>query len=281
MDSMHQLRTVPLLRGFDDGSLQRIATHSTEQRLAAGEALFQEGDAGGVLYLVVEGEIEAYVGGGSRRQTLRRLGPGSHLGELAILDGAPRSTSARATRATRLLLVPGEVVMEEVLSSHDASREMLAEMARRLRGATSLVGEYVARNGVKEFEGRLTFSERLAERVAAFNGSWLSFGGVLIVTAVWVAANAQSAIAFDPYPYQLFNLLLGVAIALQGPMLMMSQNRQAQRDRAQAAAEYELNLKNEVGIENLAAGLARIEECLERIAPGDGRSIPAPIRPGD
>jgi uncharacterized membrane protein len=103
-----------------------------------------------------------------------------------------------------------------------------------------------------------------------FNGSWTAFLAVLVVSAAWMFGNSLGSSGFDPYPYQLFNLLLAIAIALQGPMLMMSQNRQAQRDRAQAAADYELNLKNELGIQALRAGMARIEERLDRLQEGRG-----------
>jgi uncharacterized membrane protein len=270
IDAAGLLQAVPLFGCLDRGSLGRIAAALGEQRLEAGQILFSEGDAGDVLYLVVDGEIEIFIGHGTHEHRLRSLGPGSHLGELALLDGAPRSASARATARTRLLLVPRDLVLEEVLSSPAAARAMLAEAGRRLRGATSIVGEHVARNAVKEFERKLTFAERQAERIAMFNGSWTAFLAVLVVSAAWMFGNSLGSSGFDPYPYQLFNLLLAIAIALQGPMLMMSQNRQAQRDRAQAAADYEVNLKNELGIQALRAGMARIEERLDRLQEGRG-----------
>jgi uncharacterized membrane protein len=172
-----------------------------------------------------------------------------------VIDGRP----------TRLLLVPRELVLAEVLSSPDTARAFLAEAGRLIRSANSIVGEQVARNAVKEFEGQLTFAQRLADRIATFNGSWTAFLSVLVVTGAWMVANAFIKNSVDPYPYQLFNLLLAVAVALQGPMLMMSQNRQAQRDRAQAAADFEVNVKNELGIESLRASVAHIEERLDRM----------------
>ena len=259
------LRAIPLFAGLEEEPLRRIASRLVAQRLDPGQVLFTEGEAGDVLYLVLEGEIEVFIGSGSAEHRMRVLGPGSHLGELAVLDGAPRSASARASRPTRLLLVPRELVLAELLSSPAAARALLAEAGRRLRSATSLVGEHVARNAVKEIEGRLTFAQRNADRIASFNGSWTAFLGVLVVTGAWMVANSMATDALDPYPYQLFNLLLAVAIALQGPMLMMSQNRQAQRDRAQAAADYDVNLKNELGIQSLRASVARVEERLERL----------------
>jgi uncharacterized membrane protein len=111
---------------------------------------------------------------------------------------------------------------------------------------------HISRNTNQEFENRLTFGQRLADRVAAFGGSWtfiMLFGAVL---AVWVIVNsvilAARAAAFDPYPYILLNLFLSMLAALQAPVIMMSQNRQAAKDRMDAAHDYEVNLKAELEI---------------------------------
>jgi CRP/FNR family cyclic AMP-dependent transcriptional regulator len=141
-------------------------------------------------------------------------------------------------------------------------------MARRLREADAMVGDHLARDAVQEIEENLTFGERLADRFAALNGSWLSIGGVLAATLAWVAWNAGAARAFDPFPFVLFNLVLAVAVALQGPLLMMSQNRQARRDRAQAAADFRVNLKNELGIQALVQDVGRLERKVDGLRTG-------------
>ena len=111
---------------------------------------------------------------------------------------------------------------------------------------------HISRNTNQDFENRLTFGQRLADRVAAFGGSWtfiILFGAVLMV---WVVANsvilAARSAAFDPYPYILLNLFLSMLAALQAPVIMMSQNRQAAKDRLDAAHDYEVNLKAELEI---------------------------------
>lgn len=95
----------------------------------------------------------------------------------------------------------------------------------------------------------LSFGERLADRVASFGGSWtflILFG---LVLAFWVVLNsAMLARAFDPYPYILLNLFLSMLASIQAPVIMMSQNRLAAKDRQQAAHDYEVNLKAEIEI---------------------------------
>jgi uncharacterized membrane protein len=98
------------------------------------------------------------------------------------------------------------------------------------------------------FDASLTFGQRLADQVAAFGGSWtfiLLFFGVMVV---WIFLNVAAGRTFDPYPFILLNLVLSMLAALQAPVIMMSQNRQAARDRLDAQHDYEVNLKAEMEI---------------------------------
>ena len=97
-----------------------------------------------------------------------------------------------------------------------------------------------------------TFGQKAADAIAKFAGSWafiFSFTGVLIL---WMAANALLASkAFDPYPFILLNLVLSCIAAIQAPLIMMSQNRQEEKDRRRAENDYKVNLKTEIMIEDL------------------------------
>ena len=284
MSVIELLSQVPLFGGLDDAARRRLSSRLRERRLQAGEFLFHEGEPGDALYVVAEGELEVVVERGGREVTLARLGPRSHLGEMAVLDDAPRSTSVRAAGPARLLEVSRATFLDELEASPSAMRALLSEMAIRLRVTNARVGDNLARDAVREVEARRTFGERLADRFASFNGSWYSIVGVLVVTAGWVAWNAAQARPFDPFPYVLFNLVLGIAVALQGPLLMMSQNRQAERDRAQAAADFQLNLKNELALQVLVRDLARtdakLDELLARAAVASAVAPASEVAPG-
>ena len=96
-----------------------------------------------------------------------------------------------------------------------------------------------------------TFGQRIADKVAAFGGSWTFI--IIFVTALvlWVGANVIlnfSGRAFDAYPFIFLNLILSMVAALQAPIIMMSQNRQSEKDRQAAAHDYEINLKAELEI---------------------------------
>ena len=101
-------------------------------------------------------------------------------------------------------------------------------------------------------EKKYTLGQRAADAIAKFAGSWafiFSFAGVLIL---WMVVNALLATkAFDPYPFILLNLVLSCVAAIQAPLIMMSQNRQEEKDRRRAENDYKVNLKTEIMIEDL------------------------------
>jgi len=120
----------------------------------------------------------------------------------------------------------------------------------------------VARNVVREFDEQLTFGERLADRVAAVGGSWKFIGGFMLLLTAWMFFNTYvlATKAFDPYPYILLNLLLSCLAALQAPVIMMSQNRQAETDRLHAQNDYEVNVKAELEILQLHEKINELRE---------------------
>ena len=106
----------------------------------------------------------------------------------------------------------------------------------------------IARDPVAEYSSRMTFGERLADRVAAFGGSWTFIGLFLAAMAVWIVINLRGPAPIDPFPFILLNLILSCLAALQAPVIMMSQNRQSAKDRLDAQHDYEVNLKAEMEI---------------------------------
>lgn len=115
--------------------------------------------------------------------------------------------------------------------------------------------KYISHDTNKEFETKLTFGQKLADKVASFGGSWtfiIIFGASLVL---WVLLNsfilARRDAAFDPYPYILLNLFLSMLASVQAPLILMSQNRQGVKDRLDAAHDYEVNLKAELEILSL------------------------------
>ncbi len=179
-------------------------------------------------------------------------------------------------------LVPGiavrDVIAEEILRDHpDWSQEKWicradlngyrSQYVHRLLESekgelTSLEREVVeslhshetlARDVDTEFEGEWTFGERLADKIAAFGGSWTFLVCFAVFLALWIGVNSFVVYyrPFDPYPYILLNLLLSCLAAIQAPIIMMSQNRQEAKDRLRSQHDYQVNLKAELEIRHL------------------------------
>ena len=153
---------------------------------------------------------------------------------MAISNRIPRPWVDRRVTA-RLLLAT------ELEKLPDGEREIVERFISR---------KHMARNVLQEFDQSMTFGERLADRVAEVGGSWSFILIFLLVMAGWMAVNSVLLRheAFDPYPYILLNLALSCLAALQAPIIMMSQNRQSDSDRAQAKNDYQVNVRAELEI---------------------------------
>ena len=103
----------------------------------------------------------------------------------------------------------------------------------------------------EDIEEQITLGQRMADRIAAFGGSWVFIGSFFAFIGLWLLINMIMTMAFDPYPYILLNLILSCLAAIQAPIIMMSQNRQEQKDRARSEHDYKINLKAELEIKLL------------------------------
>ena len=115
----------------------------------------------------------------------------------------------------------------------------------------------------EEIDEQATFGERMADKMASIAGSWKFILGFSLMMAVWIGVNGVlGGAAFDPFPFILLNLTLSTLAALQAPVILMSQNRQASKDRAVAQNDYQVNLKNEVEIADLHHKIDALTEAL-------------------
>jgi uncharacterized membrane protein len=163
-------------------------------------------------------------------------------------------------------------------------------MSARLRETNAMLSERAAKNVVEELEKNLLWTDRLADKVAELNGSWAFILLLFGLTGVWVLVNSlvlphfnpqhDASTSFDPYPYVFYNLLLAILVALQGPLIVMSQNRQSTKDRATADNDYRVNLKNEVNIETIMRELGEFRaETTQRLNELDARTATPENKP--
>jgi uncharacterized membrane protein/uncharacterized membrane protein YeaQ/YmgE (transglycosylase-associated protein family) len=215
----------------------------------------------GLIADLVTGGLGGVLGGWLFRRT-GVTGPddfASHV--LVALGGA--ATLLTVLRVMKRLAFTGGPVTDTV--SGPASSELqdrigrLGEFERRVLHSV-LSRQRVARDPNQAFEEQITFGERVADRVALFGGSWTFIGLFFIVLVGWMALNEEMRLPFDAYPFILLNLVLSCIAALQAPVIMMSQNRQAAKDRSDARTDYEVNVRAELEIMALHTKLDLLRE---------------------
>ena len=146
------------------------------------------------------------------------------------------------------------------------NKELISEIIKDIKHDMSdeeilslLAGSKISVNPAKEAKTKISVGQRAADAIAKFAGSWAFIGSFVGVLLLWMALNVcLAAKAFDPYPFILLNLVLSCVAAIQAPLIMMSQNRQEEKDRQRAENDYKVNLKTEILIEDLYKKTNRI-----------------------
>ena len=273
-DASALLRSISLFEGLSGEDLRELAGTQQRRPFAAGVSVFEQGDRGDAMYIVESGDINIHLPGeASRRISLKDISRGEYFGELALFDDKPRSASALATTDAVLLELHRGTLRDYLQRRPGAAMAILRTMSERLRETNTLLSARAAKNVDEEFDRNISWSDRLADKVAALNGSWAFILFLLGLTFFWCAINSGWILrsVVDPYPFQFFNLALAILVGLQGPLIVMSQNRQSLKDRARADTDFKVNLKNEVNIETLLRELSefRAEARVRAVAGED------------
>ncbi len=265
MTPQELLANIPLFESLTDDDVDALAARLETVEYGEGDVIFCQGDEGSSLFVVDDGAVEISYGEGKTKFVLASLFPGQYFGELSLFDGAPRSATATAVKRSRLIRLHRDALVEFVNGSPAAALRIIGEMSERLRQTNELMSRQVSRNVLEEAEDRLTFGQRIADKVASFGGSWPFILMFAAIMAVWISINVI-----------LLNLVLSTVAAIQAPIIMMSQNRQASKDKLLAENDYQVNLKAEMEIEamlrnqaEMMARVALIERLIVRRAGTD------------
>src|SRR5947207_607638 len=260
-EEAQSLSRVPLFKRLEPHELEHLAEEVDQVNYKAGETIFNEHDRGDALYILEEGSVRIWVYDEDVKDvTLAQLKPGDFFGELAVLDRGERSSSATAITDIHLHRLSSDDFQKFLLEHPDASIDVICEIAARMRQTNQLVSQRAARNINVEMEAKSTIGQRIADKVATFGGSWTFIIIYLSFLVCWMAFNTFVLVhygsgpegkQFDGYPYILINLRLSMTAALQAPIIMMSQNRAAEKDRLAAEQDFKVNLKSELMLEEL------------------------------
>jgi CRP/FNR family cyclic AMP-dependent transcriptional regulator len=258
------LRAVPLFASLDRRSVVELSKFLSIHDYERSSFVFRNRDPGDAMYLIDLGKVRISIADADGHVvTLAELGPGDFFGEMAMLDGHGRSADATVIEDARLAKLTREDFLAFVDGDPRIVLEMLTAVARRLRRTDDLLRHRISRNVNEEDAARLTFGDRAADVIAAFGGSWKFIIASIVFLNLWVLLNTWVLWnkGFDPFPYILLNLVLNMVTALQAPIIMMSQNRQSEKDRLRANLDYQLNLKNELLLSEI---IHRLDELAKK-----------------
>ena len=259
------LRQVPLFESLDDDAAKQLCELLETLDCEVQKVLFRAGDAGDSMYVIERGKVRICVQATDGHElTLAELGRGDFFGEMALLDGQRRSANAVVAEEARLAVLSREHFLSFIMRGNpNVALEMLSALANRLRRTDELLRHSTTRNVNEEMAARLTLADRAADILAEFGGSWKFIIAAVLFFNLWVLINSALLVlgkrGFDPYPFLLLSTAINMLAVLQAPIILMSQNRQAHKDRLRSEIDYQVNLKNELALQEILQRLKILE----------------------
>src|SRR3954465_11293345 len=195
------LKDIPLFMPMDDNERAAVAELMDEATFRAGQQMFHERDQGGICYVIRTGRIElSVIDESGEKLIVDVLEPGELCGELSLLDGGNRSTTAVAPTEVEALVLERPEFVDFLRRQPDASLDVLSALAKRIRRADKLLKQRV-QDPNELIEGGATLGDRLADMGGHFGGSWRFIGIFMGTMATWILWNLLAPYRFDPAPF--------------------------------------------------------------------------------
>jgi CRP/FNR family cyclic AMP-dependent transcriptional regulator len=265
-----ELANVKLFERLSAKDLEALAAVIDSQKYAADEVIFHAGDLGESMFIVDYGEVELYIKDtAGQKIVLTSVQKNEFFGDLSMLDNKPRSATARALIETELLILDRGDLHLLFERNADAALSMMAAMSHMLRKADKLLETRVVRNVNEEMDEKLSVILRISDWIAWFSGSmyFLLLNAVWFIS--WIAINMLplGLPQFDPYPFGLLTMIVSLEAIFLSCFVLISQNRQVEKDRVRSDIEYDVNIKAELEVAHLHEKLDHVhEQMLQKFA---------------
>jgi CRP/FNR family transcriptional regulator, cyclic AMP receptor protein len=248
------LKDIHLFSMLDETERSLLAARVEVIPLKAGETLFRYGDPGDAMYILKSGTVELSVTNKTgERSVFENPQEGDFFGEISLLDEGPRTASADVIEAGEALRVDREDLKELFRIKPDAAFDILAALGKRLRQTNAILRNTATRN-VNEVapDGRSTVM-KVADWIAEFSGSLPFLFMHLGLFTLWILLNVgeKPIGGFDPFPFGFLTLVVSLEAIILSVFVLLSQNRQVERERVRSDVEYDINLKAELQIQQL------------------------------
>jgi len=259
------LRSVPLFALLDDDEAGVLASQVEIRNFAARERIYKMDEPGRHAYVGISGKIRvSTVDEDQQEVVVDEPTKGDFFGFASMLEQTPHQTTAIALEDAVCLEVSREDIAVLLERKPHAGMDLLTTLGRQFHASQQLVRIRATRNPNEVIEQKASWSERVADSVAHFGGSWtfiiLFIAFIVIYGLINILLQTR---AWDPYPFILLNLFLSMLAAIQAPVIMMSQNRQDTKDRLRGELDYDVNRRAESEIEGVARKLSLLDEKMD------------------
>ncbi|MBS0657086.1 MAG: DUF1003 domain-containing protein [Verrucomicrobia bacterium] len=257
------LKEVPLFQLLDDAERTDLAMRVEVEEFPAGKVIFLYGDPGESVYIVTAGEVEVFFKNDTGETIqLELCMRGDFFGELSFLDpGSGRSASVRARTDVTTLRLDRDDLRAFLQKRPEAALDLLAALAKRQRATVERLRHTASRNLNEEMEDRRTRVQKAADWIAEFSGSIPFLLLHVVFFGAWLTINwvpIPGVTPFDPYPFGFLTLAVSLEAIFLSVFVLLSQNRQAAKDRIRSDVEYDVNLKAELEVAHLHEKMDRL-----------------------
>jgi len=261
------LKHVPLFALLDEDETAVLAAQVELKNFSPRQRIYKMGEPGGQAYVMVCGKVRVTtVDEDGQEVVVDEPAHGEFFGFASMLEQTPHQTNATAVEEAQCLEVSRGDIATLLQRKPHAGMDMLTVLGRQFHASQQLVRVRAMRNANEVIEEKSTFSERVADSMVQFGGSWGFIIGFLILSSIYTAINVGlRRAAWDPYPFILLNLILSLLAAIQAPVIMMSQNRQDRKDRVRSELDYAVNRRAESEIQGLARKLHLLGEKIDDV----------------
>jgi len=260
------LAEVPLFSLMDEDERALLAERMEPREVSKGETIFSRGDVGDSLVIVTRGRVQIFVESmEGNKIILGEVEPSEMLGEITLFDPGPRSATAVAVEDTELLVLEHEEFWQVLQRKPHMALDLLAVMGKRLRATDELLRTQATRNLNEVIEVESTLFQRAADVIAEFSGSMPFLAINFFWFAVWIAVNTipLGVQQFDPFPFGLLTMIVSLEAIFLSCFVLISQNRQAEKDRIKSDLDYQVNLKAELEVAQLHHKVDQIYEAMQ------------------
>ena len=257
------LARIPLFELLDENDRDLLASSIEYITVPEGKTLFEVGQPGESIFVVNSGEIELFIkDNAGQKITLGVANKGDFFGELSLLDSGPRSATAVALVDSELLTLGRDDLILLFTKKPEAALNMLAAMSGMTRNADRLLKIRVSRNVNDKMEENQTRLQKIADWIAWFSGSMPFLIINFLWFTVWISINTLplGIEAFDPFPFGLLTMIVSLEAIFLSCFVLISQNRQAEKDHLRSDIEYDVNIKAELEVAHLHEKTDRLHE---------------------